>query len=87
MGKTLTIRLPEELHRQAKEKCEREDITLSQMEHKSMIIRLRNLRQEFERDGVSIVDVVAPVALILSDVCEALELGISATDQKAKVDC
>jgi hypothetical protein len=33
------------------------------------------LRQEFERDGISIIEAVAPVALILSDVCNALELS------------
>jgi len=36
MKKKLTIRLPEELHRQAKEKCEREDITLSQIVRRAL---------------------------------------------------
>ena len=45
------------------------------MERKDVIIKLRTLQQEFERDGISILDAVAPVALILSDVCNVLELS------------
>lgn len=45
------------------------------MERKDVVIKLRTLRQEFEGDGISIVDAVAPVALILSDVAFALELS------------
>jgi len=45
------------------------------MERKTLVTKLRTLRQEFEEDGISILDAVAPVALILSDVAFALELS------------
>lgn len=45
------------------------------MERKDVIIKLRTLQQEFEEDGISILDAVAPVALILSDVCNVLDLS------------
>jgi hypothetical protein len=45
------------------------------MERKTLVIKLCTLRQEFERDGISIAEAVAPVALILSDVCNVLGLS------------
>ena len=45
------------------------------MERRTIVLKLRTLREEMEADGISTLDVVAPVALILSDVCNALELS------------
>jgi hypothetical protein len=44
------------------------------MERKMLVIKLRTLREEIEEDGISTLDVVAPVGLILGDVCDVLEL-------------
>ena len=45
-----------------------------EMKRKEMVDRLRTLREEFEKDGVDILYMPMPVALVFSDVCSALGL-------------
>lgn len=44
------------------------------MEKRTIVLRLRALRQEFG-DGKVVIEMVAPVGLIVADVCDALELS------------
>ena len=45
------------------------------MERQEVVAKLKSLREEFEKDGLDILYTPIPVALVLSDVCEALELS------------
>ena len=45
------------------------------MEQKEVVARLKGLREEFEQDGINILDVPTTMALALSDVCDALGLS------------
>ena len=45
------------------------------MERQEVVNKLKALRKEFEKDGVDILYMPIPVALVLSDVCEALGLS------------
>ena len=45
------------------------------MKRKDVTARLKGLREEFEKDGASILDVPTTMALALSDVCVALGLS------------
>lgn len=45
------------------------------MKRKDVTARLKGLREEFEKDGSSILDVPTTMALALSDVCNALGLS------------
>jgi hypothetical protein len=45
------------------------------MECQEVIAKLKGLREEFEKDGLDILYTPIPVALVLSDVCEALGLS------------
>jgi len=49
------------------------------VEQQEVVIKLKALRKEFEKDGVSILYMPIPVALVLSDVCDAL--GFSKAEQ------
>ena len=51
------------------------------MEQKEMIAKLKGLREEFEKDGISILDVPTTMALALSDVCDALGLSQAEHDE------
>ncbi len=51
------------------------------MEQKEVVAKLKGLREEFEKDGVDILYMPIPVALVLSDVCEALGLGRAEQDE------
>ena len=44
------------------------------MERQEVIAKLKGLREEFEKDGISILDVPTTMATALSDVCVALGL-------------
>ena len=44
------------------------------MERHEVIAKLKGLREEFEKDGISILDVPTTMAMALSDVCVALGL-------------
>jgi len=46
-----------------------------------MIAKLKGLREEFEKDGISILDVPTTMALALSDVCDALGLNQAEHDE------
>jgi hypothetical protein len=45
------------------------------MKRKDVTAKLKGLREEFEKDGASILDVPTTMALALSDVCNALGLS------------
>jgi (p)ppGpp synthase/HD superfamily hydrolase len=45
------------------------------MERKEVVAKLKGLREEFEKDGISILDVPTTMAIALSDVCDALGLS------------
>lgn len=49
------------------------------MDQQEIVAKLKAFREEFERDGADIIEVVAPVAIILADVCTAL--GLNTFDQ------
>jgi len=51
------------------------------MERKEVVAKLKGLREEFEKDGISILDVPTTMALALSDVCEALGLSQEEHDE------
>ena len=51
------------------------------MEQKEMVAKLKGLREEFEKDGISILDVPTTMALALSDVCDALGLSQAEHDE------
>ena len=51
------------------------------MEQKEMIAKLKGLREEFEKEGISILDVPTTMALALSDVCDALGLSQAEHDE------
>ena len=51
------------------------------MEQKEMIAKLKGLREEFEKDGISILDMPTTMALALSDVCDALGLSQEEHDE------
>jgi (p)ppGpp synthase/HD superfamily hydrolase len=46
-----------------------------------VVAKLKGLREEFEKDGISILDVPTTMALALSDVCEALGLSQEEHDE------
>jgi len=46
-----------------------------------VVAKLKGLREEFEKDGISILDVPTTMALALSDVCDALGLGQEEHDE------
>lgn len=50
-----------------------------EMDRQSLIASLRALREEFQRDGLDILYHPIPVALVLSDTCEALGLSEAET--------
>ncbi len=51
------------------------------MERKEVVAKLKGLREEFEKDGISILDVPTTMALALSDVCDALGLSQAEHDE------
>jgi hypothetical protein len=51
------------------------------MEQKEMVAKLKGLREEFEKDGMNILDVPTTMALALSDVCDALGLSRAEHDE------
>jgi hypothetical protein len=51
------------------------------MEQKEMVAKLKGLRAEFEKDGISILDVPTTMALALSDVCDTLGLSQAEHDE------
>lgn len=51
------------------------------MEQKEVVAKLKGLREEFEKDGISILDVPTTMALALSDVCDALGLSQAEHDE------
>lgn len=51
------------------------------MERKEVVAKLKGLREEFERDGVSTLDVPTTMAIALSDVCDALGLSQQEHDE------
>jgi len=51
------------------------------VERKDVIAKLKALRKEFEKDGLDILYMPIPVALVLSDVCGALGLGKEEHDE------
>lgn len=46
------------------------------MNQQEIMARLKAFREEFETDGADIVEVAAPVAIILADICLALGLNV-----------
>lgn len=51
------------------------------MERQEVVARLKGLREEFEKEGVNILDVPTTMALALSDVCDALGLSQEEHDE------
>jgi len=51
------------------------------MEQKEVVAKLKGLREEFEKDGISILDVPTTMAMALSDVCDALGLSQAEHDE------
>jgi hypothetical protein len=51
------------------------------MERQEVVAKLKGLREEFEKDGVSILDVPTTMAMALSDVCVALGLSQAEHDE------
>jgi hypothetical protein len=51
------------------------------VERKEVVAKLKGLREEFEKDGISILDVPTTMALALSDVCDALGLSQAEHDE------
>ena len=51
------------------------------MERKEVVAKLKGLREEFEKDGISILDVPTTMAMALSDVCDALGLSQAEHDE------
>ena len=51
------------------------------MERKEVVAKLKDLREEFEKDGISILDVPTTMAMALSDVCDALGLSQEEHDE------
>jgi len=51
------------------------------MERQTVVAKLKGLREEFERDGISILDVPTTMAMALSDVCDVLGLSQAEHDE------
>ena len=51
------------------------------MEQKEVVAKLKGLREEFEKDGISTLDVPTTMALALSDICDALGLSQAEHDE------
>jgi hypothetical protein len=51
------------------------------VERKELVAKLKGLREEFEKDGISILDVPTTMAMALSDVCDALGLTQAEHDE------
>jgi (p)ppGpp synthase/HD superfamily hydrolase len=51
------------------------------VERKEVVAKLKGLREEFEKDGISILDVPTTMAMALSDVCDALGLSQAEHDE------
>jgi hypothetical protein len=51
------------------------------VEQQEVVNKLKALRKEFEKDGVDILYMPIPMALVLSDVCEALGLNQTQHDE------
>jgi hypothetical protein len=51
------------------------------MTRQEVVAKLKGLREEFEQDGVNILDVPTTMAMALSDVCVALGLSQAEHDE------
>jgi hypothetical protein len=51
------------------------------MERQTVVAKLKGLREEFERDSISILDVPTTMAMALSDVCDVLGLSQAEHDE------
>jgi hypothetical protein len=51
------------------------------MKRQIVVVKLKGLREEFERDGISILDVPTTMAMALSDVCDVLGLSQAEHDE------